>query len=80
MRYVIATGASWSVKPLIVNLKANVLEPGWQWSFFGANYGRLRDIKTRYDPDDMLWCPQCVGSEGWTEEGDGKLCRTYLPF
>ncbi|KAF4853961.1 FAD-linked oxidoreductase patO [Colletotrichum siamense] len=25
--------------------EANAIEPGWQWSFFGPNYGRLRSIK-----------------------------------
>ncbi|KAH9226324.1 hypothetical protein K456DRAFT_1933660 [Colletotrichum gloeosporioides 23] len=60
--------------------EANVIEPGWQWSFFGANYGRLRSIKEKYDPEGLLWCPQCVGSEEWVESEDGKLCRASKPF
>ncbi|RYP17456.1 hypothetical protein DL765_004502 [Monosporascus sp. GIB2] len=27
--------------------EANVLEPAWQWSFFGSNYGRLLAIKKK---------------------------------
>ncbi|KAJ0419553.1 hypothetical protein BJY00DRAFT_302129 [Aspergillus carlsbadensis] len=60
--------------------EANAFEPGWQWSFFGANYPRLREIKRRYDPDDLLWCPQCVGSEDWAQDDTGRLCRRYQPF
>ncbi|PVH70613.1 FAD-binding domain-containing protein [Cadophora sp. DSE1049] len=60
--------------------EANSFEPGWQWSFFGANYARLHEIKSKYDPGGMLWCPQCVGSEDWVQEEDGKLCRLYQPF
>ncbi|KAI8216233.1 hypothetical protein K4K54_013208 [Colletotrichum sp. SAR 10_86] len=60
--------------------EANAIEPGWQWSFFGPNYGRLRSIKEKYDPEGLLWCPQCVGSEEWVESEDGSLCRALKPF
>ncbi|KAK2752023.1 FAD binding domain protein, partial [Colletotrichum kahawae] len=60
--------------------EANAIEPGWQWSFFGPNYGRLRNIKEKYDPEGLLWCPQCVGSEEWVESEDGGLCRASKPF
>nr|XP_036580173.1 uncharacterized protein CTRU02_09818 [Colletotrichum truncatum]KAF6788005.1 hypothetical protein CTRU02_09818 [Colletotrichum truncatum] len=60
--------------------EANSLEPGWQWSFFGTNYGRLREIKGKIDPEGLLWCPQCVGSEDWIQQEDGKLCHNYQPF
>ncbi|OHW96854.1 FAD binding domain-containing protein [Colletotrichum incanum] len=60
--------------------EANTFEPGWQWSFFGPNYGRLRFIKESYDPAGLLWCPQCVGSEDWIQGEDGKLCKAYQPF
>ncbi|KAJ3548021.1 hypothetical protein NM208_g1214 [Fusarium decemcellulare] len=60
--------------------EANVMEPDWQWSFFGLNYARLREIKDKYDPEGILWCHQCVGSEGWLQRADGKLCRAYDPF
>ncbi|GKT64936.1 FAD binding domain protein [Colletotrichum tofieldiae] len=60
--------------------EANTFEPAWQWSFFGPNYGRLRSIKESYDPEGLLWCPQCVGSEDWVQGEDGKLCKAYQPF
>lgn len=58
----------------------NFQEPGWQWSFYGPNYGRLREIKRAVDADDLFWCPMCVGSERWTLSDDGTLCRAYEPY
>lgn len=57
-------------------------DPDWQWTFFGDNYARLKAVKQRYDPDSVLWCRSCVGSEDWMphsrygdENGEGRLCR-----
>jgi len=50
-------------------------EPDWQYSAFGANYPRLKAIKDRYDPEGVLYCWHCVGSEAWVENSAGKLCR-----
>ncbi|KAF0326720.1 FAD binding domain protein, partial [Colletotrichum asianum] len=76
------TSQSWtdSTPNTTVSTLANAIEPGWQWSFFGPNYGRLRSIKEKYDPEGLLWCPQCVGSEEWLESEDGNLCRASKPF
>ena len=53
------------------------LEPDWQASFWGPNYPRLLAIKQKYDPNTLLWCDRCVGSEAWEEaDGGGALCRT----
>ncbi|KAE8331920.1 hypothetical protein BDV39DRAFT_167817 [Aspergillus sergii] len=57
--------------------EANANEPNWQWSFFGDHYPRLQSIKQKYDPKGLLWCRQCVGSESWTEQEDGRLCRAF---
>lgn len=53
----------------------NPFEPDWQYAAFGENYPRLRAIKDTYDPEGMLWCRSCVGSEDWVEDADGRLCR-----
>jgi hypothetical protein len=54
-------------------------EPDWQWALYGPNYSRLRAIKAEYDPDEVLWCRKCVGSEEWQyEQESGKLCRRSL--
>ncbi|PLB51463.1 FAD-binding domain-containing protein [Aspergillus steynii IBT 23096] len=50
-------------------------EPDWQRSFFGPHYPKLQAIKQKYDPNGLLYCHQCVGSELWSEKEDGKLCR-----
>jgi hypothetical protein len=50
-------------------------EPRWQEAFFGENYGRLRKIKEKYDPKNVLWCQRCVGSEALEEQPNGQLCR-----
>ena len=51
------------------------LEPDWQTSFWGPNYPRLSEIKQKYDPDGLLWCDKCVGSEAWEQSEAGVLCR-----
>jgi len=58
------------------------LEPDWQRSFYGANYPRLLEIKRKYDPSELFYAVQTVGSEGWavkTADGlpteNGPLCR-----
>lgn len=50
-------------------------EPEWQEAFFGKNYARLREIKEKFDPGNVLWCRRCVGSEALVEKEDGRLCR-----
>ena len=54
--------------------EADPNEPNWQEAFWGSNYPRLLEIKRKIDPDDVLWCHPCVGSERWEVVGDG-LCR-----
>lgn len=63
--------------------EADVLEPNFQQSFFGANYARLVGIKEKWDPWGLFWAPATVGSEHWavrTADGEptqnGKLCST----
>lgn len=55
--------------------EADADEPDWQQSFFGVNYPRLLAIKQKYDPDGMMWRAQGVGSEGWYQDDEGRLCR-----
>ncbi|KAL4863901.1 hypothetical protein BDV12DRAFT_206087 [Aspergillus spectabilis] len=50
-------------------------QPDFQQAFYGDNYGRLRAIKAKYDPDDIFHALTAVGSEEWTEGADGRLCR-----
>ncbi|KAF7330618.1 FAD-binding domain-containing protein [Mycena sanguinolenta] len=52
--------------------EADVLEPNFQTTFFGPNYGKLSAIKSKYDPNDLFIVGAGVGSERWDEWG---LCR-----
>ncbi|KAJ3499682.1 hypothetical protein NLG97_g128 [Lecanicillium saksenae] len=53
----------------------DINEPNWQYAAFGDNYPRLLHVKNKYDPESLLWCKHCVGSEKWVENENGKLCR-----
>ena len=43
--------------------------------FYGEFGGRLGAIKRWYDPEDVFYCPTCIGSEYWAEDAEGVLCR-----
>ncbi|KAH8880480.1 FAD-binding domain-containing protein [Thozetella sp. PMI_491] len=49
----------------------------WQYDFFGNNFARLQAIKKMYDPNSVLWCLACIGSEEWVEveQQSGRLCH-----
>ncbi|KAI8937694.1 hypothetical protein NX059_005395 [Plenodomus lindquistii] len=63
--------------------EASVEEPDWQESFYGGYYGRLSEIKRKWDPKDVFYATTAVGSERWVvkdgEQGvqtqNGRLCR-----
>jgi hypothetical protein len=63
--------------------EAAVMEPGWQESFYGLEYGKMLEIKKRWDPRGLFYGTTAVGSEEWEvrdgERGvqtqDGRLCR-----
>ncbi|KPA38211.1 isoamyl alcohol oxidase [Fusarium langsethiae] len=46
----------------------------WKNDFFGSNWERLSQVKAKYDPEGVFYCPHCVGSDGWIE-GKRGLCR-----
>ena len=62
--------------------EADRLEPNWQQSFWGDKYARLAQIKKDWDPKDVFWAANAVGSEGWVVESvdglpneNGKWCK-----
>ncbi|KAL9625125.1 MAG: hypothetical protein Q9160_000854 [Pyrenula sp. 1 TL-2023] len=56
--------------------EGSFLEPNWQDTFYSAeNYGRLREIKERYDPKQLFWTVTGVGSETWEVRDDMRLCE-----
>lgn len=56
--------------------EANWDQNDWQNTFYGTNYHRLKEIKHYYDPDHLFYAVTAVGSEAWSQDTDGRLCRT----
>lgn len=50
-------------------------QPNFQKYFYGDNYSKLRQVKAKYDPNDLFYAVTAVGSDEWTQLGDGRLCR-----
>lgn len=55
--------------------EANFQDPKWKQNFYGANYDRLRTVKSKYDRDDLFYATTAVGSDAWAVAADGRLCR-----
>ena len=49
--------------------EGDVREPNFQITFYGNNYVRLSDVKSKYDPNDLFIVGAGVGSERWDEYG-----------
>lgn len=56
--------------------EADFQAPNWQEDFYGANYPKLSAIKAKYDPESLLYAVTAVGSEAWTQDASGRLCRS----
>ena len=53
--------------------ESNYFQSGWQEAFWGSNYARLKDIKSKYDPSGLFFVRHGVGSEGWSEDGFARI-------
>jgi FAD/FMN-containing dehydrogenase len=53
--------------------ESDFFEKDWQHSYWGSNYGRLAQIKKKYDPSGLFFVHNGVGSETWSEDGFTKL-------
>jgi FAD/FMN-containing dehydrogenase len=49
--------------------ESNYFNPRWQAAYWGGNYRRLRAVKAKYDPDELFFGHNGVGSEGWSTDG-----------
>jgi hypothetical protein len=55
--------------------QANPEHKTWKKDFYGVNYDRLRKIKAKYDKADLFYAPTAVGSDEWTADNRGRLCK-----
>lgn len=71
--------------PQLVNLTPNggaylsesdYQQPDFQSVFYGVNYDQLNAIKNIYDPFHMFYALTAVGSEYWSQQSDGRLCKS----
>ena len=58
--------------------ESNMFIQDWRSSFWGPNYKRLLEIKTRFDPDMLLDCWKCVGFEDAQKSNSGTRCQDKL--
>jgi FAD/FMN-containing dehydrogenase len=49
--------------------ESNYFNRRWQQDYWGANYGRLRSIKRKYDPEGLFFVHHGVGSDDWSADG-----------
>jgi hypothetical protein len=55
--------------------EADFQQPGFQEAFFGSNYKKLLCIKKKYDPEGFFYARNAVGSEKWSVQNDGRMCK-----
>ena len=55
--------------------EANYLYKDLKEEFYGANYDKLLAIKKTYDAESLLYVRTAVGSDEWSEDANGRLCR-----
>jgi hypothetical protein len=47
----------------------------WKDTMYGANYDRLLEIKHTHDPDYIMYGQFAVGSDEFSLDGEGRLCK-----
>lgn len=55
--------------------EADRLDPLFLQDFYGGSLKKLQDVKAKYDPTSVFYCPTCVGSNHWAEDAVGRLCQ-----
>ena len=53
--------------------ESNYFNRSWQLAYWGGNYPRLAQIKSRYDPSGLFFVHHGVGSEDWSADGFTRL-------
>ncbi|PVH96426.1 FAD/FMN-containing isoamyl alcohol oxidase-like protein MreA [Periconia macrospinosa] len=51
-------------------------EPDWQYTYWGAKYSRLLQIRKKWDPEGVFYAKTTPGTEDWSVLDTGtKLCK-----
>jgi hypothetical protein len=54
--------------------EASWAQKNFQEAFYAGTYPRLKEIKSKYDPEGMFYGLTAVGSERWVSDSQGRLC------
>ncbi|KAF2667920.1 FAD-binding domain-containing protein [Microthyrium microscopicum] len=54
--------------------EASVKNPNWKHDFWGANYAKLAELKTKWDPDFVFYVTPGINAD-LMEVKEGRLCR-----
>lgn len=57
--------------------EADRFDHDYMADFYGKHARTLAKIKRRRDPEGVFYCPTCVGSQDWTVQTNGGLCRFF---
>lgn len=55
--------------------EGNPAQRDWKEAFYGQNYERLKKVKESWDPDSLFFAQTGVGSDDWTIDQEGRLCK-----
>jgi FAD/FMN-containing dehydrogenase len=58
-----------TTRPASYVSETDYFQADWQTAFWGNNYGRLTEVKHRFDPSRLFFVHHGVGSEGWSVDG-----------
>jgi hypothetical protein len=77
------------IEPLLVGLssgsgtylnEANFKMKNAMREFYGPNLERLTELKRKWDAQGLLWARTAIGSEAWSEDANGRLCKTGVVY
>jgi len=54
-------------------------EDNWKTTFWGTNYEKLSQIKTKYDPDMLFWAVPGINADLYEAKG-GRQCKRTTPY